>query len=135
MDDSLSDQLGLVMAYMIRITRNADGDEGGPAISLAEWIAAVDSHAHVRLADGDYSVTLPETGQVFILRNNGGDAELFFPQANTWRRVFRWDEEDVSFVGTDAFASDATCHLHSIARQLAEALQASIVGDEGELYP
>ncbi len=122
------------MAYMIRITRNAQGDEDGPIITLAEWIDTVNSIAHVRLADGDYSVTLPETGQTFTLRNNGGDAELFFPQANTWRRVFRWDEEDVSFVGTDEFANDAACQLRSIARQLAEALQASIIGDDGEPY-
>lgn len=123
------------MAYMIRITLNAEGNEGGPAISLAEWIAAVDGHAHVRLADGHYSVTLPETGQVFTLRNNGGDAELFFPEANAWRRVFRWDEEGVLFVGSEEFITDAACHLRSIARQLATALDAVICGDDGELYP
>lgn len=121
------------MAYMIRITRDARAEKGG-AITLAEWVAAVEALEHTRLADGDYSVTLPETGQVFTLRNNGGDAELFHPQANAWRRVFRWDDEEVSFVGSDEFTRDAACHLRSIARQLAEALQASVIGDEGETY-
>lgn len=116
------------MAYMIRIARDAG------AITLAEWIAAVVALEHTRLAEGDYSVTLPETGQVFTLRNNGGDAELFHPQANAWRRVFRWDEAEVSFVGADEFRTDAACHLRAIARQLAEALQASVIGDEGETY-
>lgn len=122
------------MAYMIHITRNAQGEDDGAAITLAEWVAAVERIAHVRLAQGDYSVTLPETGQVFTLRNNGGDAELFFA-GEGWRRVFRWDEESIDFVGTEAFASDAACHLRSVARQLAEALQASVIGDEGEAYP
>lgn len=122
------------MAYMIRITRNTEGEEDGAAITLAEWIDAVNGIAHVRLAEGDYSVTLPETGQVFTLRNNGGDAELYLPLVNAWRRVFRWDEEDISFVGTDEFASDAACQLRAIARQLAEVLEASVVGDEGEVY-
>lgn len=123
------------MAYMIRITRNTEGEADGTTITLAEWIDAVNRIAHVRLAEGDYSVTLPETGQVFTLRNTGGDAELYFPQANAWRRVFRWDEDDISFVGTEEFASDAACQLRLIARQLAEALEASVVGDEGEVYP
>lgn len=122
------------MAYMIRITRSAQDDEDGAVITLAEWVDAVERIAHVRLAEGDYSVTLPETGQVFTLRNNGGDAELYFPHANAWRRVFRWDEEDVSFVGTEEFANDAACQLRAVARQLAEALQASVIGDDGELY-
>ena len=123
------------MAYTIRITRNTEGGEGGGAITLAEWIDAVDSLAHVRLADGDYAVTLPETGQVFTLRNTGGDAELFFPHADSWRRVFRWDDAEISFVGTEDFASNAACQLRCIARQLAEALHASVIGDEGEPYP
>jgi hypothetical protein len=123
------------MAYMIRITRNRKGGEGGDAITLPEWIDAVDSLAHVRLADGDYAVTLPETGQVFTLRNTGGDAEVFLPHADSWRRVFRWDDEQVSFVGTEEFVSNAVCQLRRIARQLAEVLQASVIGDEGETYP
>jgi len=122
------------MAYMIRITRNTEGEADGATITLAEWIDAVNRIAHVRLAEGDYSVTLPETGQVFTLRNTGGDTDLYFPHIDAWRRIFRWDEEDVSFVGTEEFANDPDCQLRLIARQLAEALQASIVGDEGELY-
>jgi hypothetical protein len=125
------------MAYMIRITRNADWDDedgSGDFITLAEWREVVSRTTHVRLAEGDYSVTLPDTGQIFTLRNNGGDTDLYFPQADTWRRVFRWDEENVSFVATEEFVNDPACQLRIIARQLAEALQASVVGDEGEPY-
>lgn len=121
------------MAYMIHITRNPEQDEDGSAIPLAEWIAAVAQHAHTRLAEGHYSVTLPETGQVFTLRNNGGDTEVNFGTAG-WRRVFRWDEDSVVFRATEDF-TDADSHLRTIARALATALDAVVRGDDGELYP
>ncbi len=119
---------------MIRITRNPQSDEGGPAITLAEWLEAVARHQHVRLATGDYAVRLPETGQTFTLRNTGGDAELFLPHAGAWQRVFRWDEEDILFVGTEVFGADPACHLRSVARMLAGELQAVVCGDDGEIY-
>jgi hypothetical protein len=122
------------MAYMISITRNPQIAEGGACIALDEWVEAVNSVEGVRLAEGDYSVTLPETGQTFTLRNNGGDAEILLPYAGVWQRVFRWDDEGVTFVMTQDFA-DAGCHLRCVARQLADALQASVCGEEGELYP
>jgi hypothetical protein len=122
------------MAYMISITRNPQMAEGGACITLDEWVEAVSSLEGVRLAAGDYSVTLPETGQTFTLRNNGGDAEMLLPHAGVWQRVFRWDDDGVTFVMTQDF-SDARCHLRSVARHLAEALQASVCGEEGEFYP
>lgn len=120
------------MAYMIRITRDPATD--GAAIPLAEWTAVVDRHEGVRLAEGDYYVRLPETGQVFTLRNNGGDAEMLVPGTGAWQRIFRWDEDGILFVGTEEFAADAGCRLRLIARTLASALQARVQGDDGEVY-
>lgn len=121
------------MPNMIHITRSREQGEAGLAISLEEWIAVVDQHAHTRLAAGNYAVTLPETGQVFILPNNGGDAEVNFADTG-WRRVFRWDEEGVIFRATDDFA-DAGCRLREVARALAGALGAIVRGADGEIYP
>lgn len=123
------------MAYTISITRNLEWhEEEGPFIALAEWIDVVSRTEGVRLAEGDYSVRLPQTGQVFTLRNNGGDAEVFFPASNTWRRVFRWTGEDIAFVGTEEFGADPNCQLRSIARTLATDLKAILRGDDGETY-
>lgn len=121
------------MASMIHITRDPQQDEDRPGISLGAWIAVVEQHAHTRLAEGHYSVTLPETGQVFTLHNTGGDTEVNFAGTG-WRRVFRWDEDElrVTFRATEDFA-DAACHLRVVARDLAKALDAVLCGDDGEV--
>jgi hypothetical protein len=117
------------MAYEIHISRRTPGAD----IALAEWIEAVTQADHARLAEGDYLVTLPETGQVFRFPNTGGDTEVFFSIDGVWRRVFRWHAGRVSFVCPKDFDDEAS-HMRSVARALADALQANIVGDEGELY-
>jgi hypothetical protein len=121
------------MAYMIHITRNPEWDEDGPAITLAEWQSAVAAMDGVRLAEGDYSVRLPETGQTFVLRNNGGDADLHHPHVNEWRRTFRFDAESIQFRGPEDFDNPAN-HLRQVACRLAAALGAVVCGDDGEIY-
>ena len=121
------------MAYMIHITRNPAFDETGAIISLEEWAALVACIDGVRLAEGDYAVRLPETGQTFTLRNNGGDAEVLHPQTGVWQRTFRWDGQGITFVGGPDFANGQG-YLRTIARQLAAGLQAVVCGQEGELY-
>lgn len=121
------------MAYEIHITRNVDLDKDGADITLAEWTAVVNKAEGVRLADGHYLITVPETGQVIKFTNNGGDTEVLFPGDDGWRRVFRWHGGRVSFVAPKDF-DNASTHLRQVARALAQTLQASVVGDEGELY-
>lgn len=122
------------MAYMIHITRDANALESAQGIPLEDWVDAVNRIDGVRLAEGDYSVRLPETGQTFVLHNNGGDADLHIPHTGEWRRVFRWDVTSIQFVGTEEFGADPACRLRSVARALAEALQAVMRGDDGEIY-
>jgi hypothetical protein len=97
-------------------------------------VAVVNRHEGVRLAEGDYSLRLPETGQVFTLRNSGGDTEMLIPGSGAWQRIFRWDEDGILFVGTEEFLGDPGCRLRLIARTLASALQARLQGDDGEVY-
>lgn len=122
------------MAYEIHITRNVDWDEDGAVITLAEWADVVNRLDGVRLAVGDYLITVPNTGQVLKFPNNGGDTEVLFPGDTGWRRAFRWHDGRVSFVAPKDF-DNASTHMRLVARALAEALQASVVGDEGEPYP
>lgn len=114
------------MAYEIHITRD------GAEIVLAEWVEVVEQLESVRLADGDYLVTLPETGQVFRFHNTGGDTEVCFADG-TWRRVFRWHEGRVSFVAPKDFHEEAS-HMRGVSRALAAALQARVVGGDGKLF-
>jgi hypothetical protein len=118
---------------MIHITRNPQMADDGQVITLAEWVDAVERIDGVRLAEGDYSVRLPETGQVFTLRNNGGDAEVHHTHANEWRRTFRFDGQGIQFRGPEDFDSPSN-HLRQLARRLATALDAVVCGDEGEIY-
>ena len=122
------------MAYMIHITRDVDGLESVQDIPIEDWVNAVSRIDGVRLAEGDYSVRLPETGQVFVMLNNGGDAELHIPQTGEWRRVFRWDAEGIQFVGTEEFRSDPACQLRSVARALAGTLGAVMRGEDGRIF-
>jgi hypothetical protein len=122
------------MAYMVHITRDLDGLESMQEIALEDWMSAVNSVDGVRLAEGDYSVRLPETGQVFVLRNNGGDAELHVPHTGEWRRVFRWEEGNIKFVGTEEFINDPMCRVRTVARTLAAALGAVMCGEDGRIH-
>ena len=50
-------------------------------IALSEWRAVVQQTHNVRMAEGDFEITNPKTGEIIRLRNAGGDAEAFFPQS------------------------------------------------------
>jgi hypothetical protein len=118
---------------MIHITRNPQMADDGQGITLAEWVDAVERIEGVWLAEGDYSARLPETGQMFVLRNNGGDAEVHHPSANEWRRTFRFDGVGILFRGPEDF-DDPASDLRQVACRLAVALGAVVCGDEGEIY-
>jgi hypothetical protein len=75
------------MAYEIHIERPSADEEPSP-IALSEWRAAVARTDGVRMADGDYHITNPKTGERITLRNAGGDAEVFFPDNGAWLRAF-----------------------------------------------
>jgi hypothetical protein len=41
------------------------------------------------MAEGDFEIANPSTGEIIKVRNTGGDAEVCF-ETNKWLRVFRW---------------------------------------------
>ena len=86
------------------------------------------------MAEGDYEITNPKTGEIIRLRNAGGDAEAFFPAKSEWLRVFYWSPSGrISFRAPRDFDLP-TSIIRRLAAELAHALGASLIGDEGEVY-
>ena len=122
------------MAYAIHITRRAPDGEIVP-IALSEWSAVVQQTAGVRLAEGgDFETANPKTGEVIRLHNTGGDAEVFFPAKASWQRVFRWSPSGRVWFNAPRDFDTPTSEIRRLAAELARALGASLVGDEGETY-
>jgi hypothetical protein len=114
------------MGYSIHIERDSP-------IALSDWCAAVQRTAGVRLADGDLEIADPRAGKIIRLPNLGGDAEMFFPAEARWQRVFYWRSGRISFKASFDFVEPGS-DIRRLAAELARALGASLVGDEGEIY-
>ena len=120
------------MGYSIHIRRR-DAGALDSAIALSEWQAVVERSDGVRMAEGDYQITNPKTDELINIRNRGGDAEVFFSHEADWRRVFCWSEGHITFAAPRDFDLP-TCLIRKLAAELARALDAQLVGDEGETY-
>ncbi|MEZ6189269.1 MAG: hypothetical protein R3F62_30235 [Planctomycetota bacterium] len=113
------------MGYSIHVRRETP-------ISPEEWSAAVAHTPGVRMAaDQARELRNPRTGEVIRLAGGGFDAEVSLE--GEWRKALFYDRGKVTFRATPRFGSDDELRL--AARSLASALQATIVGDEGEAYP
>jgi hypothetical protein len=121
------------MPYEIHIERRGPGDQILP-IALSEWRRVVQETKNVRMAVGDLEISNPKTREIITLRNAGGDAEVFFPPKAEWVRVFRWSPSGrISFRAPRDFDLPASS-IRRLAAELAHALGASLIGDEGEIY-
>jgi hypothetical protein len=121
------------MAYEIHIARRNSDAQILP-IALSEWRIVVQQTQNVRMAEGDLEIINPKTGEIIRLRNAGGDAEAFFAAKAEWLRVFRWSPSGrISFRAPSDFDLP-TSGTRRLAAELAHALGASLIGDEGEVY-
>jgi hypothetical protein len=122
------------MGYAIHITRRDSSDSQTLPIALSEWRAVVEQTTGVRLANSDFQAMNPTTAEVIEIQNAGGDAEVFFPADSMWRRVFHWSPSGgVSFRAPSDF-EQPTSIIRPLAAALARDLNASLIGDEGEIY-
>jgi hypothetical protein len=76
------------MAYEIHPVRRTPEGQIRP-LPLSEWHAVVQQTQNVRMAEGDFEIANPSTGEIIKVRNTGGDAEVCF-ETNKWLLVFRW---------------------------------------------
>jgi hypothetical protein len=114
------------MGYDIHIQRSK-------AITLAEWRAAASAVDGIRLCSADKRIKTPD-GELLV-PGTGGDADVFLPQEGRWLSVFLWRPRtgDVVFRAPPDF-EDHNSLIRTKARQLAAALGAQLIGDEGEPY-
>ncbi len=123
------------MAYELHIEREEQD------ISLDEWLEALQSVPNVREKVGDTVAVNPRTGEEIRIGPNDGDAEALIVRGGffgigrreEWITAFRFFEGKASFKATSDLDSPKSS-LRIAAAQLAAALNATIVGDEGEEY-
>ena len=119
------------MVTRLHIERQ-DKDGARQAIPLAQWTEAVEALDGIRMAEGNASATNPRTGDAIVMPNRGGDAEVYRPDCKRWMRSFWWSPQGmISFPAPEHRADP----VMSLARVLAEALDARIIDDDGQLQP
>ena len=121
------------MAYAIHIERRAPDGRLLP-IELSECCAVVTRTDGVRLLEGNFQATNPNTQEVITLTNAGGDAEVFSATDARWQPGLRWSSSGrISFRAPRDFA-EPTSAMRRLALELARRLNARLFGDEGEVY-
>jgi hypothetical protein len=124
------------MAYCLHIERDEQ------QISLEEWVTAVSSTEGARLQRNDTVAVNPVTDERIVLRHREGDVEIEHPeqaQRKECGTMSNWISAIGFYNGRGTFRAgpavdDPDCPVRRVARDIARALDARIVGDEGELY-
>ena len=123
------------MAYGLHIERHER------EISLEEWLSALESVEGVREKTDDTVAINPKTGEEIRIGRNDGDAEILittggflgFGRREEWCPAFQFFNGKASFKATKDIESPKN-PVRTAAAQLATALSAKIIGDEGEEY-
>jgi hypothetical protein len=114
-----------IVGYDVHITRRQNwSDPSGPVISLAEWVAVVESDPEMRL-DGYAETRVPDG----VLRIEREGLAVWTAQRNKPGNIvwFYFFEGNVAVKNPDP---EILKKMWSLARRL----DASVQGDEGELY-
>lgn len=115
------------MGYDFHIRRRR-----GELISEDDWRRAVEETRGVRLVQSDVIETKnPRTGERISVKGSLLDAEVWDADEEEWLRVFSFSEGEVDFRGVPWYAHEPVARA---ARKLSKALEAKVVGDEGEIY-
>lgn len=123
------------MAYRLHIEREAR------EISLEEWLSALESVAGVRQQADDTVATNPRSGEEIRIARRNGDAEVLIStggflglgRREEWCPAFSFFNGRASFEAARDIQSPKNPVRRAAAR-LAVALNARIIGDEGERY-
>jgi hypothetical protein len=72
--------------------------------------------------------------EVLRILNVGGDVEVFFSTDATWRRVFRRSPSGRISFGAPGDFELPTSIIRGLVAGLARDLNASLIGEQGEIY-
>jgi hypothetical protein len=117
------------MGYAIHVTRRSPSGQTMP-IALSEWRAVVERTTGVRMANGDFQATNPTTAEVIRILNVRG---LFPDGFNVAACVSLVTFRPISFGAPRDFELP-TSIIRRLAAGLARDLNASLIGDQGEIY-
>jgi len=113
------------MSYELHIEREC-------GISIDSWKRAVASIPGVRLDRDPWTTENPATGESITIQGRDGDAAVVI--AGKWVKVFGFHAGTVSFNARTVAFDDPDDSVAQAVTALARALEAKIVGDEGEEY-
>lgn len=106
--------------------------EREPSISLNEWREVVGEHELVRVSNKDVVGINPITKEEIRIKTPVGSAEAYFPESKEWITVFTFGST-IYFNATNEWEHKAS-YIRTVVFQLANALSAKVIGDEGEEY-
>ena len=123
------------MTTAVEIHLEREGAGGLRAwIPLDEWCEAVRLTEGIRLAADQEPARNPVTGKAISFGEVAGEAEVFFPTDNAWRRIFRWDPAGyVSFFASADFW-ERSCRLREVALELANRMRAHVLDEHGTIF-
>ena len=103
-------------------------------IPLTEWCEVVERTEGVRIAADRQPPVDPGTGRTVNFGDVRGEAEMYIPEDESWRRIFRWDAAGfIAFRATPDFFVPRS-RLRWVACELARLLRAVVVDESGVHY-
>lgn len=103
-------------------------------IPLDEWCEAVRLTEGIRLAADQEPARNPVTGKAISFGEIAGEAEVYFPAEDAWRRIFRWDPAGyISFFAPADFRKPPS-RLREIASELAKRMRAHVLDEHGTMF-
>ena len=104
------------------------------AITLAQWTEAIESSENIRICREKFHVVEAPNGLQARFPINEGDAEIWVTELQKWMPVFHWHEEEGCASFVPPAPDDLEEKIWAAAAFLSKALNASVIGEDGEVY-
>lgn len=114
------------MADMVKIKRKE-------RIYLEEWILTVNELDNVRLCKEGFHTGKDADGKAFRVPVEEGDTEVYLEDQDKWINVFHYRDSEYC-IAFDMPSGANEKAIWSVAREIANTLEARLIGDDGESY-